>query len=85
MPRTIFRYVLETSGLHQLFLLLLTVGVFLLEVVPLELGAIPAIDAGEVSAAGTTTCAADAPVTSAAPATASQRRPIVRSGGSKPR
>jgi ABC-type multidrug transport system fused ATPase/permease subunit len=37
MPRTIFRYVLETSGLHQLFLLLLTVGVFLLEVVPLEL------------------------------------------------
>src|SRR5260370_18454094 len=37
MPRTIFRYVLETSALHQLFLLLLTVGVFLLEVVPLEL------------------------------------------------
>jgi len=37
MPRNIFRYVLETSGLHQLFLLLLTVGVFLLEVVPLEL------------------------------------------------
>jgi hypothetical protein len=36
MPRNIFRYVLETSGLHQLFLLLLTVGVFL-EVVPLEL------------------------------------------------
>ena len=36
MPRTIFRYVLETSGLHQLFLLLLTVGVFLLEIVPLE-------------------------------------------------
>jgi len=37
MPRSIFRYVLETSGLHQLFLLLLTVGVFLPEVVPLEL------------------------------------------------
>jgi ABC-type bacteriocin/lantibiotic exporter with double-glycine peptidase domain len=36
MPRTIFRYVLESSGLHQLFLLLLTVGVFLLEIVPLE-------------------------------------------------
>src|ERR1700730_2566273 len=37
MPFNIFRYVLETSALHQLFLLLLTVGVFLLEVVPLEL------------------------------------------------
>lgn len=37
LPRSIFRYVLETSGLHQLFLLLLTVSVFLLEVVPLEL------------------------------------------------
>ena len=37
MPRNIFRYVLKTSGLHQLFLLLLTVCVFLLEVVPLEL------------------------------------------------
>ena len=37
MPRNIFRYVLTTSGLHQLFLVLLTVGVFLLEVVPLEL------------------------------------------------
>ena len=37
MPRNVFRYVLETSALHQLFLLLLTVGVFLLEVVPLEL------------------------------------------------
>src|ERR1700726_3525869 len=37
MPRNIFRYVLDTSGLHQLFLLLLTIGVFLLEVVPLEL------------------------------------------------
>ncbi|MGA7263421.1 MAG: hypothetical protein WA709_26895 [Stellaceae bacterium] len=37
LPCSIFRYVLETSGLHQLFLLLLTVSVFLLEVVPLEL------------------------------------------------
>jgi hypothetical protein len=37
MSRNLFRYVLATSGLHQLFLLLLTVGVFLLEVVPLEL------------------------------------------------
>ena len=37
MPRNIFRYVLDTSGWHQLFLLMLTVGVFLLEVVPLEL------------------------------------------------
>src|ERR1700736_1032114 len=37
MPHNIFRYVLKTSGWHQLFLLLLTVGVFLLEVVPLEL------------------------------------------------
>src|SRR5689334_23212026 len=36
-PRNIFRYVLETSGMHQLLLLVLTVGVFLLEVVPLEL------------------------------------------------
>ena len=37
MPHTIFRYVLRTTGFHQLFLLVLTVGVFLLEVVPLEL------------------------------------------------
>jgi ABC-type multidrug transport system fused ATPase/permease subunit len=37
LPRNVFRYVLGTSGLHQLFLLALTVGVFLLEVVPLEL------------------------------------------------
>jgi hypothetical protein len=42
----------------------------------------PAIDAGEGYAAGTTTCAVYAPVTSAAAATASQRRPITRSGGS---
>jgi ABC-type bacteriocin/lantibiotic exporter with double-glycine peptidase domain len=37
IPRTIFRYVLKASGSHQVFLVLLTVGVFLLEVVPLEL------------------------------------------------
>jgi ABC-type bacteriocin/lantibiotic exporter with double-glycine peptidase domain len=37
MPRNIFRYVLMASGWHQLLLVLLTVGVFLLEVVPLEL------------------------------------------------
>lgn len=37
MPRNLFRYVLATSALHQLFLVLLTVAVFLLEVVPLEL------------------------------------------------
>ena len=34
---TSFRYVLATSGLHQLLLLALTVTVFLLEIVPLEL------------------------------------------------
>jgi hypothetical protein len=39
LPPNVFRYVLGTSGLHQLFLLALTVGVFLLEVVPLELSA----------------------------------------------
>ena len=37
LPRNVFRYVLGTSGLHQVVLLALTVGVFLLEVVPLEL------------------------------------------------
>jgi ABC-type multidrug transport system fused ATPase/permease subunit len=37
LPRNVFRYVLGTSGPHQLFLLALTVGVFLLEVLPLEL------------------------------------------------
>ena len=37
MPRNIFRYLLATSGWHQLVLVLLTVAVFLLEVVPLEL------------------------------------------------
>jgi ABC-type multidrug transport system fused ATPase/permease subunit len=37
LPRGVFSYVLATSGLHQLFLLSLTVAVFLLEVVPLEL------------------------------------------------
>jgi ABC-type multidrug transport system fused ATPase/permease subunit len=37
MPGNIYRYVLATSGWHQLVLVLLTVAVFLLEVVPLEL------------------------------------------------
>src|ERR1700687_3764495 len=37
MPGTIFRYVLATSRWHQLVLVALTVAVFLLEVVPLEL------------------------------------------------
>src|SRR6476660_8489261 len=37
LPRNVFRYVVRTSALHQLFLLVLTVAVFLLEVVPLEL------------------------------------------------
>jgi ABC-type multidrug transport system fused ATPase/permease subunit len=37
LPRNVFRYVIRTSALHQLFLLVLTVAVFLLEVVPLEL------------------------------------------------
>jgi ABC-type bacteriocin/lantibiotic exporter with double-glycine peptidase domain len=37
VPRNIYRYVLATSGVHQLVLMVLTIGVFLLEVVPLEL------------------------------------------------
>jgi ABC-type multidrug transport system fused ATPase/permease subunit len=37
LPASVFRYVLATSGPHQLLLLALTVSVFLLEVVPLEL------------------------------------------------
>jgi ABC-type multidrug transport system fused ATPase/permease subunit len=37
VPQNIFRYVLTTSAWHQLVLVLLTVVVFLLEVVPLEL------------------------------------------------
>src|SRR6516162_1948124 len=37
LPGNVFRYVLATSGVHQLLLLALTVSVFLLEVVPLEL------------------------------------------------
>jgi ABC-type bacteriocin/lantibiotic exporter with double-glycine peptidase domain len=37
MPRNIYRYIWETSGWHQLCLVVLTVAVFLLEVVPLEL------------------------------------------------
>jgi hypothetical protein len=37
LPGNVFRYVLATSGPHQLLLLALTVSVFLLEIVPLEL------------------------------------------------
>src|SRR5713226_2139830 len=37
IPGNIFRYVLNTSGWHQLALVVLTVVVFLLEIVPLEL------------------------------------------------
>ena len=37
LPENIFRYIFKTSGLHQPLLVLLTVGVFLLEFVPLEL------------------------------------------------
>jgi ABC-type multidrug transport system fused ATPase/permease subunit len=37
LPRNIFRFVLGTSGMHQLLLVILTVVVFLIEVVPLEL------------------------------------------------
>ena len=37
LSSNIFRYVLEASGWHQLLLVVLTVAVFLLEVVPLEL------------------------------------------------
>ena len=37
LPRNIFRYTVATSGWHQLSLLVLTVIVFLLEIVPLEL------------------------------------------------
>jgi ABC-type bacteriocin/lantibiotic exporter with double-glycine peptidase domain len=37
LPRNIFRFVLGTSGLHQLLLMILTVTVFLIEIVPLEL------------------------------------------------
>jgi ABC-type multidrug transport system fused ATPase/permease subunit len=37
LPGNVFHYVLATSAAHQVLLLSLTVGVFLLEVVPLEL------------------------------------------------
>ncbi len=37
LPRNIFRFILGTSGIHQLLLVILTVVVFLIEVVPLEL------------------------------------------------
>jgi len=37
LPRSVFRYVLAISGVHQLLLLALTVSVFLMEIAPLEL------------------------------------------------
>jgi ABC-type multidrug transport system fused ATPase/permease subunit len=37
LPRHLFGYVLETSAIHQLALLVLTVAVFLIELIPLEL------------------------------------------------
>src|SRR5215467_15218135 len=37
LPSSVFRYVLATSGVHQLLLLALTVSVFLIEIAPLEL------------------------------------------------
>jgi len=37
MPQSLFRFVIQISGAHQLALVALTVAVFLLEVVPLEL------------------------------------------------
>ncbi|HEV2676142.1 MAG TPA: ABC transporter transmembrane domain-containing protein [Aliidongia sp.] len=37
LDRGLFRYVIRTTGKHQIVIALLTIGVFLLEVVPLEL------------------------------------------------
>lgn len=37
LPRNVFRYVLQTSGVHQLLLCALAVAVFLIELVPIEL------------------------------------------------
>jgi ABC-type multidrug transport system fused ATPase/permease subunit len=37
LPRSVFRYIVATSGFHQVMLVLLTVAVFLIEIVPLEL------------------------------------------------
>jgi hypothetical protein len=37
LPGSVYRNALATSGMHQLLLLALTVSVFLLEIVPLEL------------------------------------------------
>ena len=37
LPRSLVRYVLEISGVHQLALSVLTVAVFLVELIPLEL------------------------------------------------
>lgn len=37
LPRSLVRYVLEISGVHQLALSVLTVAIFLIELIPLEL------------------------------------------------
>jgi ABC-type multidrug transport system fused ATPase/permease subunit len=37
LPASVFRYVLATSGAHQLMLVALTISIFLIEIVPLEL------------------------------------------------
>jgi len=37
LPDSVFRYVLATSGAHQLMLVALTISIFLIEIVPLEL------------------------------------------------
>jgi ABC-type multidrug transport system fused ATPase/permease subunit len=37
LPGSVFRYVLATSGAHQLMLVALTISIFLIEIVPLEL------------------------------------------------
>ena len=37
LPSNIYRFVIATSGIHQLALVTLTIAVFLIEIVPLEL------------------------------------------------
>jgi ABC-type multidrug transport system fused ATPase/permease subunit len=37
LPPNVFRFVLETSGLHQIALVVLSIAVFLIEIAPLEL------------------------------------------------
>lgn len=37
LPPTLFAFILRTTGRHQVFLFILTVVVFLLELVPLEI------------------------------------------------